>query len=574
MKFRLKINEIPPYLKPTGDRRTGTRLDANENLWGPPPRVLAALRLGSDRIAAYPDEAGKLANIAARRFGAGADSLILTNGADEAIYALMSLFAGRGDQVVMPVPGFNLYALATRLHGARIVGVPLGPHFEFRQSRLMKAVTSRTRMVVLVTPNNPTGTEISPAEIEAVVKRAARFDVPVLLDETYAGFSGRLYGRLTRRQANLIVLGSFSKSFGLAGLRLGYVIGSPEVISALRALLPPYSVNAAALAAGEAALKSAPYYARVRRAIARERSGLAAALRGRGLTVFPSSANFVCVRVGPDADRLRKRLAAAGIFVKSFPDDPRLSECLRVTVGRRADNRRFIAAMDEARSPKTLLFDMDGVLVDVSGSYRKAIERTVFHFSGKRVSPAEIQRWKLRPEMNNDWDAAAAILKAKGKSVPRRELISFFQELYLGKNGRPGLNRSERRLLPVPVLTRLAARHRLGIVTGRPRRDARLALRQFGMARYFRVIIAREDAGSRQKPDPYGLRLALRHLDARSAFYFGDSPADMIAARKAGCSAVAVCPPGFSNHRTWRRRMVEAGAIRIAESLEAEMESF
>ena len=230
--------------------------------------------------------------------------------------------------------------------------------------------------------------------------------------------------------------------------------------------------------------------------------------------------------------------------------------------------------MDEARSPKTLLFDMDGVLVDVSGSYRKAIERTVFHFSGKRVSPAEIQRWKLRPEMNNDWDAAAAILKAKGKSVPRRELISFFQELYLGKNGRPGLNRSERRLLPGPVLTRLAARHRLGIVTGRPRRDARLALRQFGMARYFRVIIAREDAGSRQKPDPYGLRLALRHLDARSAFYFGDSPADMIAARKAGCSAVAVCPPGFSNHRTWRRRMVEAGAIRIAESLEAEMESF
>jgi histidinol-phosphate aminotransferase len=574
MQFRLKINEIPPYLKPTGDRRTGTRLDANENLWGPPPRVSAALRLGSDRIAAYPDEAGKLANSAARRFGARADGLILTNGADEAIYALMSLLAGRGDRVVMPVPGFNLYALAARLHGARIVGVPLGSHFEFRQSRLMKAVTNRTRMVVLVTPNNPTGTEISSAEIEAVAKRAARFDVPVLLDETYAGFSGRIHGRMIRRHPNVIVLGSFSKYFALAGLRLGYVIASPEVISALRAFLPPYSINAAALAAGEAALNSESYYARVRRAIARERKRLAAALRERGLTVFPSAANFVCVRVGAEADRLRKRLAADGIFIKSFPDDPRLSDCLRVTVGRRADNRRFIAAMDEACSSKTLLFDMDGVLVDVSGSYRRAIEQTVFHFSGKRISQAEIQRWKLRPKMNNDWDVAAAILEAKGKSIPRLDLISFFQELYLGRNGRPGLNRSERWLLPAPVLSRLTARHRLGIVTGRPRRDARLALRQFGMTRYFRVVIAREDAGSRQKPDPYGLRLALRRLGARPAFYFGDSPADMIAARKAGCSAIAVCPPGFSDHRAWRRRMAEAGAGRIAESLEAEMEKF
>ncbi len=574
MKFRLDLEKVVPYRRAEGDRPAGLRLDANENRWGPPAPVLAALqRFCPDDASAYPD-AGELTRAAARRFGQRPGRMILTNGADEAIYALMALFAGRGDRVLMPVPGFSIYALAAGIRGARVRGVPLGPRFEFRRPDMIKAITKTTRLVVLVTPNNPTGTEIKPSDVEAVIKRAARFDIPVLLDETYAGFQGRTHARMTYRHPNLIVVGSFSKYFALAGIRLGYVIAGPTVISALQAMLPPYSVNAAALAAGAAALDSGPFYERLRRTIARERKKLAAALGGSGLSVFPSAANFICVRVEPEAERMQKRLAAAGILVKAFPGDPRLSDCLRITIGRPGENRRLVAALEGARSPETLLFDMDGVLVDVSASYRRAIEQTVLFFSGARVPRAEIERCKLRPEMNNDWDVAAAILESIGRTVPRRKLISVFQKYYLGENGQFGFSRSERWLLPAPLLRRLAARYRLGIVTGRPLEEARLALRRFRTDRFFETVIAREDMGRRQKPNPFGLRLALRRLGVRRAVYFGDAPADMAAARAAGLPAAAVRPPKLRDDSGWRRRMKEAGAARFIDSLVSGLEEF
>ncbi|MBN1938847.1 MAG: aminotransferase class I/II-fold pyridoxal phosphate-dependent enzyme [Candidatus Aminicenantes bacterium] len=574
MNTRQNLRDIVPYRPPERNRRGGLYLDANENPWGPSPRVKAAIgRLSSERIAAYPD-AGELTEAAARRFGAGEGELILTNGADEAIYALMSLFLRRGGQAVMPEPGFDIYRLAAGLCGGRIRGVPLGPRFAFHPAETAAAIGKSTRLVVLVTPNNPTGTEIKPGEIEAVAGRAARFNVPVLVDETYAGFRGRFHGRLTRRHSNLVVVGSFSKYFGLAGLRLGYVIASKEMISSLRTLLPPYSVNAAALAAGTAALESESYSLRVRREVVRERGRLAASLRSLGLTVYPSAANFLCLEVGPEADRLRRRLAESGIFVKSFPSTPRLSGCLRVTVGRPEDNRRFKEALEAALPIQAILFDMDGVLVDVSGSYLKAIEKTVLHFTGRRVSQEEIRRWKLRPEMNNDWDTTAAICRAKGRDIPRPEVVAVFQEFYLGKDGRSGLNRAERWIPPLPVLARLSSRYRLGIVTGRPREEAGAALRRFKTGRHFQDVIALEDAGARQKPNPFGLQLALRRLGVRRAAYFGDTPADMAAARTAGLTAVAVLPPGCSDRRSWRRTMAQAGADVIADNIEAALEEF
>jgi len=574
MKFQIDTQLISPYRPQASNRAFGFRLDANENLWGPAPRVAAALRkLRPEHIAAYPD-AGETTEAAVRRFGTTPERLILTNGADEAIYALMSLLTGPKDEILMPVPGFSIYPLTARIRGAVIRGIPLGSRFEFSRATLMKAISRRTRLVILVTPNNPTGTEIKQSDVKAIIAKSARFDVLVICDETYAGFSRRSHGEMVRHHPNLIVIGSFSKYFALAGLRLGYVIAAPEVIAGLRAILPPYSVNAAALAAGKAALESPSFYERIRREIVRERKNLSAALRREGLTVFPSAANFLCVRVEPEADRIRKRLASSGIFVKSFPEEPQLSDCLRITVSRPRENRRLAAALAETRRPEALLFDMDGVLVDVSASYRRAIEETVIHFSGERASPALVSRLKLRPDMNNDWDVVAAILAAKGRAVPRRKIIAAFQDFYLGGKGRPGLRRSERWLLPRSLLERLAGRYRLGIVTGRPERDARLALGRFETGRFFRAVIVHEDTRSRPKPDPFGLRLALHRLGVRRAIYFGDSTADMAAAKAAGVKAVAVPPPGLVNRAAWTRRMNKAGAERFAENLPAFLEEY
>jgi len=574
MRLRESLKNIPPYEFSGENRRMKLRLDANENLWGPAPEVMNALRaLRPEDIAAYPD-VRTLTAAAARRFGVKPENILLSNGADEAIYALMAALAGPGDRIVMPVPAFSVYAIAAKLQGGRIQGVPLGPDFAFVRSAVLRAIDRTTRMVVLVTPNNPTGTIIGKEDLEAVLQKTSRRGIPVILDETYAGFLNRTHVRLTRRFPDLIVVGSFSKYFALAGLRLGYTIARSEVIVALRKILQPYSVNAGALAAGEAALGAPDYYDGVRREIVRERAKLAGGFKKIGLKAYSAGGNFFCVRVCPDADRVRGRLAASGILVKGFRGDPTLSDCLRISIGRPAENEKLLTALKTALPPEALLFDLDGVLVDVSTSYRMVIIQTASRFLGKRVSPAEVDRLKLQPGMNNDWDTTAALLRSHNVLVPRPELISVFQGFYRGNGGRPGLMASERWLLPKRRLRELAANYRLGIVTGRPLEEARLALQRSGTDYCFQTIIALEDTGRRQKPDPYGLRLALRRLGVGRAAYFGDSPDDMAAARSAGVIAIAVRPPRLRSPGAWGRRMKEAGASRLDPDLLTALEEY
>jgi histidinol-phosphate aminotransferase len=568
------LKNIAPYESSGENRRMKLRLEANENLWGPAPEVMTALKaLHPEDVSSYPD-ARLLTRLTARRFGVKGEKVLLSNGADEAIYALMAALVGPDDRIVMPVPGFSLFALAAGLQGAKVQGVPLGSDFAFPRAAMLRAIDHTVRLAVLVTPNNPTGTVIEKNDLDSVLQKAARLDLPVILDETYAGFQNRTHARLTRRYPNLIVVGSVSKYFALAGLRLGYTIARTEVIAALRKILPPYSVNAVALAAGRAALAARDYYDVVRREVIEERTKLAGAFKKNGLKVFPAGGNFLCVRIGSEAARIRDRLSATGILVKDFRSEPTLSDCLRINVGRPSDNEKFLTLWKTVLPPEALLFDMDGVLVDVSASYRQAIVRTASHFLGANVPPAEVDRWKLQPGMNNDWDATTALLQSRKVVVPRSELISVFQKFYRGSDGRPGLDASERWLLPKPLLRDLAARYLLGIVTGRPFEEARLALQRAGTEKYFRVVIALEDMRSRPKPDPYGLHLALRRLGARRAVYFGDSPDDMTAARNADLTAVAVRPPGLRSPSVWKIRMKEAGASRFTADLATGLEEF
>lgn len=556
------------------DRKSKLRLDANENLWGPAPAVLRALRaLARADLAVYPD-ARPLTRAAARRFGVATENIVLTNGADEAIYAAVAVLAGPGDRIVMPVPGFEIFAVAAGLRGARIEGVPLGPDFAFSRTSVLKAIGAGTRLIVLVTPNNPTGTVIPREDVASVAAAAAARGISVLIDETYSGFQNRSHAALLRRFPNCLVIGSFSKYHALAGLRLGYAVARADLISGLRAFLPPYSVNAAALAAGRAALGARAYYRRAGRAIVAERKALFRGLEETGLKVFPSGGNFVCVRIGPQAPRLRDALAAEGILVRDFRNRDGLSDCLRINAARPAGRERLLKAVRAALLPEALLFDMDGVLVDVSASYRRAIAETASFFLGVRVAPADVDRVKRRPGMNNDWDAAAALLRSRGVRVPRAELIDVFQKIHGGDGGRPGLAAAERWLLPKPSLTRLARRYALGIVTGRPREEALSALRRFGTESFFRAVVALEDVGRRTKPDALGLRLALRGLGAGRAVYFGDSPDDMAAARAAGVRAVAVRPPGLRAPALWRARMEKAGSARVAPGLAAALEEY
>ncbi|MCW4010380.1 MAG: TIGR01548 family HAD-type hydrolase [Candidatus Bathyarchaeota archaeon] len=194
-----------------------------------------------------------------------------------------------------------------------------------------------------------------------------------------------------------------------------------------------------------------------------------------------------------------------------------------------------------------VLFDMDGVLVDVTGSYRRAIQKTVQFFTGETVQPREIQELKERGGYNNDWDLTEAILISKGQKAPKKEIIQKFQEFYLGAEGESGLIENEKWLLRKEKIEELRKKHCLGIVTGRPREETVYVLRKFDVESLFDVVVAMEDyPPEKSKPDAYPITLALKKLGVQDAVYVGDSVDDIKAAVRAGVKAIGCVPPDVS----------------------------
>jgi len=220
-----------------------------------------------------------------------------------------------------------------------------------------------------------------------------------------------------------------------------------------------------------------------------------------------------------------------------------------------------------------ILFDMDGVLVDVRSSYRKAIQETVWYFTGQRASLKEIQGFKEKGGYNNDWDLTEAILSTRGRKIPRATVIKTFQRYYFGRSGQ-GFIRNEKWLLSREILERLNKRFVTGIVTGRPRQEALFVLDRFEMKDYFIVIISLEDyPEEKSKPYPYPIILALKTTGAKNAFYIGDSVDDMVSAKRAGIEPIGCIPPGIRDKSCLKEILLNAGAKKVLENI-AEIDGF
>jgi HAD superfamily phosphatase len=245
-------------------------------------------------------------------------------------------------------------------------------------------------------------------------------------------------------------------------------------------------------------------------------------------------------------------------------------ECVKYnpTVGKFDNvNYRIRADIEDDTGRLAILFDMDGVLVDVTSSYRRAIQETVCYFSGNEAPLEEIQALKSKGGYNNDWDLTEAILVSRGKNVPKIDIIEKFQELYRGTKDKEGYIESERWLLSSQLLTRLKTRYALGIVTGRPRDEALFVLRKFNLEHLFDVIVAMEDyPPERSKPDPYAINLALSKICRMDAIYIGDTIDDMIAARRADVGPIGCISPGVVDSQV-RDLLVRNGAIAILEDI-------
>jgi histidinol-phosphate aminotransferase len=330
---------------------SGLRLHLNENTAGCSPKVLEAIRsLTKHDVAFYPNYDDAV-DACARRLGVPPEQLVLTNGLDEGILATtIAALRDRGPEppeAIVVVPAFDMYASTSDAVGARVVQVPLGPHFEVPVDDVLAAITPATRLLFLTSPNNPTGLLIPRADILRLA--AAAPHVLVFLDEAYADFAGEtLVGdRDAALLPNLLVGRTFAKAYGIAGLRAGAVIGDPATIRRLARVVPPFSINACAAAAICAGLADREYYEWYLDQVSESKRRLYDALRRWEIPFWESAANFVLVRVGDDARRIVEGLGARGVHVRDRSGDAASRGCIRITTGVVDHTDACIRALEE-----------------------------------------------------------------------------------------------------------------------------------------------------------------------------------------------------------------------------------
>jgi len=323
------------------------RMMSNESPYSPSPRVINAIIEAATRGNLYPGGAPALKNKLALRDNQAEGSVILGAGSTELIDLVIRTFVGPGEEVLLSVPTFSLYEARTRLVGGIPVLVPMTEDHDHDLSGLIRGVTERTKVVFLCTPNNPTGGRIS----ESDLKRLLRLGLPTVIDEAYHEFSeGESFSRLLEEFPNAIVLRTFSKAFGLAGIRLGYALAHPAVVRLLSRVKVPWNIPAITLAAASAALDDvAEFDARISELrIARDE--LTHNLtRIDGLLPVPSEGNFVLIDVsatGQSAERLVEAMLKDGVLIRSLSVHHAKRSYVRVTVGTSEQNARCVAAFE------------------------------------------------------------------------------------------------------------------------------------------------------------------------------------------------------------------------------------
>lgn len=347
LTVRPEIAAVPTYKPgkpaPAGPGGVSYKLSSNENPYPPLPGVLAVAQQACERMNRYPDMASaELIAALAARHGVDTDEVALGTGSVAVLYNLLQAFAGPGSEVVYAWRSFEAYPIAVQLTGARSVQVPLGPGAAHDLDAIHAAITPDTRVIMLCTPNNPTGPIIDHDQLVDFLDRVPDH-VLVVIDEAYVEFvtapNAVRFGDL--RRPNVVTLRTFSKAYGLAGFRIGYCIGDPLVAGAVRAAATPFGVSLPAQAAALASLDAEEQLLERVAELIKERSTLADGLRDLGLQIPDAQGNFVWLPAGERTAEFGDAFAVAGLMTRAFADGTE-NAGLRITVGEPEANRLII----------------------------------------------------------------------------------------------------------------------------------------------------------------------------------------------------------------------------------------
>lgn len=347
LKPRNGVMIIPAYHPPLAGRH-GMRLDFNENTIGCSPRVIQRLRtLTLEDLAVYP-EREPVEKLVADFLQVKPEELLLTNGVDEAIHLLCQTYLESGDEAIIVVPTYSMYSIYILAAGGQLTSIPATKDFQFPTEVLLQQISPKTRFIAIANPNNPTGSVASKEDLLRIAQAAPT--AAVLIDEAYFEFYGETVLPNHRPFPNLFIARTFSKAYGLAGLRVGVLVGDSNQIESIHRVCSPYSVNAVALACLPEAVADRDYIGDYVTRVIESRFRLQRVLQAHGIEFWTSRANFVLLRAGAtkeDAARFCDRMYRRGILVRDRSSDYGCEGCVRITLGPAEQTDRLLKALQE-----------------------------------------------------------------------------------------------------------------------------------------------------------------------------------------------------------------------------------
>lgn len=344
LKARESVRTLKEYHPPLGNR-DGLRLDFNENTVGCSPRVLELLRsITGEDLARYPvrDQGER---VAASHIGVPIEELLLTNGTDEAIHLICETYLELGNEALVVVPTFAMFEIYAAATGACVISIPAAEDFIFSTETVLGRINDHTRFIAVANPNNPTGGFVPIADLRRIAQSAP--NAAVLIDEAYFDFCGETALGLWREAPNLFVSRTFSKAYGMAGLRIGVLMGAEEQMTMLRRASSPYNLNSVALACLPAALSDRAYINNYVAEVKRGRDELESELEAWGVRFWPSKANFVLMYLAENCKPFIQAMRDRGILVRDRSNDYGCKDCVRITLGSSEHNKTMLSALRE-----------------------------------------------------------------------------------------------------------------------------------------------------------------------------------------------------------------------------------
>ena len=327
---RRAVLEMPEYHPPLAGREV-LRLDFNENTLAPSPKVIERVRqITAEGLTKYPEREPVERKVAAH-FGLQAEQVLLTNGVDEGIHLMCCAFLDEGDEALIAPPTFFMYDVNISIMTRGLVKVQSDESLEFPFERVIAAITEKTKLIMVATPNNPTGAPVSREHLLAIAKAAPQ--AVLMVDEAYYHFHGESVMQDLADVPNLIVARTFSKAYGLANLRAGMLAGNAELLRYVRKVCSPYNINGVALDCLSVAIEDEAYLAWYVDQVKTGREQMMAGLAELGVPYFLSEANFVLMKIGPKHKELVAAMRSHGVLLRDRSADPGCDGYVRITIG-------------------------------------------------------------------------------------------------------------------------------------------------------------------------------------------------------------------------------------------------